>query len=102
MFECFQVGHKKLFLIDNDGKANEMIPKCVLDFYIAGWVLSTFTSKMLKMVLIFTWLTGVYILHSPLPRVGERIQKMKMGKIDKKLRGKRKKRKKRKKEENKR
>jgi len=30
-----KVGHKKLFLIDGDGKANEMIPKCVLDFYVA-------------------------------------------------------------------
>lgn len=29
-----KVGHKKLFLIDNEGKANEMIPNCVLDFYV--------------------------------------------------------------------
>jgi len=30
-----KVGHKKLFLMDPEGKANEMIPNCVLDFYIA-------------------------------------------------------------------
>jgi len=30
-----KVGHKKLFLIDQAGKANEMIPNCVLDFYVA-------------------------------------------------------------------
>lgn len=29
-----KVGHKTLFLMDHDGKANEMIPKCVLDFYV--------------------------------------------------------------------
>ena len=31
-----QVGHKKLFLLDEEGKANEMIPQCVLDFYVVG------------------------------------------------------------------
>eukprot|EP00088_Acartia_fossae_P021799 TRINITY_DN2315_c1_g1_i1.p1 TRINITY_DN2315_c1_g1~~TRINITY_DN2315_c1_g1_i1.p1 ORF type:complete len:213 (-),score=46.39 TRINITY_DN2315_c1_g1_i1:590-1228(-) len=30
-----KVGHKKLFLMDQEGKANEMIPNCVLDFYVA-------------------------------------------------------------------
>jgi hypothetical protein len=30
------VGHKKLFLLDEEGKANEMIPQCVLDFYVVG------------------------------------------------------------------
>jgi len=30
-----KVGHKKLFLMDMEGKANEMIPNCVLDFYVA-------------------------------------------------------------------
>jgi len=30
-----KVGQKKLFLLDDFGKPNEMIPNCVLDFYVA-------------------------------------------------------------------
>ena len=30
-----KVGKKKLFLLDESGKPNEMIPQCVLDFYVA-------------------------------------------------------------------
>ena len=37
-----QVGHKKLFLLDEEGKANEMIPQCVLDFYVVGMTYSIF------------------------------------------------------------
>eukprot|EP00090_Calanus_glacialis_P002011 TRINITY_DN11514_c0_g1_i1.p1 TRINITY_DN11514_c0_g1~~TRINITY_DN11514_c0_g1_i1.p1 ORF type:complete len:214 (-),score=63.46 TRINITY_DN11514_c0_g1_i1:113-754(-) len=29
-----KVGRKKLFLIDEAGKSNEMVPQCVLDFYV--------------------------------------------------------------------
>ena len=36
VFFYWQVGHKKLFLMDPEGKAHEMIPNCVLDFYITG------------------------------------------------------------------
>ena len=37
-----QVGHKKLFLLDEEGKANEMIPQCVLDFYVVGMTYNIF------------------------------------------------------------
>ncbi|XP_023336251.1 alpha-tubulin N-acetyltransferase 1 [Eurytemora carolleeae] len=29
-----KVGHKTLFLLDSEGKSQEMIPNCVLDFYV--------------------------------------------------------------------
>jgi alpha-tubulin N-acetyltransferase 1 len=29
-----KVGRKKLFLLDELGKPNEMMPQCVLDFYV--------------------------------------------------------------------
>ena len=29
-----KVGRKKLFLLDEAGKPNEMVPQCVLDFYV--------------------------------------------------------------------
>jgi alpha-tubulin N-acetyltransferase 1 len=29
-----KVGRKKLFLLDEVGKPNEMVPQCVLDFYV--------------------------------------------------------------------
>ena len=30
-----KVGRKKLFLLDEVGKPNELVPQCVLDFYVA-------------------------------------------------------------------
>ena len=51
-----KVGRKKLFLIDEAGKSNEMVPQCVLDFYVvetrqrSGCGKSLFESPPLEMM----------------------------------------------------
>jgi len=50
-----KVGKKKLFLLDESGKPNEMFPLCVLDFYVnesrqrSGWGRKVFDSMLASM-----------------------------------------------------
>ena len=43
--------------MDNEGKANEMIPNCVLDFYVAGIVLFLTSISIIS---------GIFFLTLPL------------------------------------